>query len=687
MDLGHPVALLSRWFRSAHCRAWMTRAAWLLLVINCMALVAYLFWGYQTIFHTDAATKNLLAQEIHETGQFFPPDWNYANRDLMVVFGQLLIIPFIGFVKNDFVLHAISGLGFSIAILWVLWKLTGLLTAERWQRLAAVAVVAGGLSFTTAENLFGQVAYGSVLLLAGVTMLFAWRALQSRGRGLVLAGAMLLVVITLATWSNPQRALISYTLPLLVAVGVFVFLGAGAGHFKDRVRPACTVVMVTFVGTVIGAMLSAWVLERVQNNNGVAAARWLSYDGALSNLVDSVQGIMGMFGGLPAAGGDVVSVSGVYQAVRLVSAVALVVLVPITVYRRMYEQADSVRFVAVFTATQAAACMFLFVATSIPDMTDPVTASRYLAPAVVLGLVLFLTASFTGARPWSSLLAGVTLLVLVTGNLVWFNREALPLSNKNAVHSHVVEALRENGLRYGYASYWNSGVYTVLSGHDSRIRQVLIIDGLPLPMRHLGSNLWYEPDAWKGETFLLLSKDEAGRVNWDAMRARTGAVPREVRVAQFTAYVYPMNIAARLPGWSREFNHPVTYRAVEGAMYNQGSWDDAKKAVVSRKGEAGFIAFGPYIHLPKGRYRADFMLSVNGVEPGADVATVDVVSGSASLQHAIRQIKAAPDNRYSIEFVLDRQADTVEIRTSSNGEAELEYKGVTLTPLSVPKVQ
>jgi hypothetical protein len=62
--------------------------ALLILVVNFLLLSWYIFFGYQTNFHSDSAAKVLLAREIVEMGDYFPDAWNYVNGDLFVLFGQ-----------------------------------------------------------------------------------------------------------------------------------------------------------------------------------------------------------------------------------------------------------------------------------------------------------------------------------------------------------------------------------------------------------------------------------------------------------------------------------------------------------------------------------------------------------------------------------------------------------------------
>ena len=63
-----------------------TSLAGLLLVVNIVLLAVFLFTSYKGFFHSDSSVRNLLAQEMHSTGSFFPHGWNYVNKDLMLIF-------------------------------------------------------------------------------------------------------------------------------------------------------------------------------------------------------------------------------------------------------------------------------------------------------------------------------------------------------------------------------------------------------------------------------------------------------------------------------------------------------------------------------------------------------------------------------------------------------------------------
>ena len=58
-----------------------TPVALVLLFINLAFLCWYLVVGCQAGSHSDSAAKVLIAREIVATGDNFPNDWNYVNKD------------------------------------------------------------------------------------------------------------------------------------------------------------------------------------------------------------------------------------------------------------------------------------------------------------------------------------------------------------------------------------------------------------------------------------------------------------------------------------------------------------------------------------------------------------------------------------------------------------------------------
>ena len=538
---------------------WIAKGGLIALVVWNIALIAwYVCVQYRYYMHSDSAVKSLLASEIFTTGHYFPHDWNYVNGDIPVLFGHTYIVPLLHFFPNSFSLHAASGIVSAALILLGAWLVAGMLSPSPWIRLCCVAVLSAGMSGVMADNLYGQVSYGTVYYFTCFLIYFAWRFLRHEGKRRRYWAAGLAVTAALMFWANPQRAVISYALPLCAAALVYAAVEwqQGAGR-SIQARRGFALLTVFATGAIIGFGMHLWTLKGVNNVQGVGAARWLTFAGMEKNVEITIQGLLALLGGLPTASRPVVSVVGAYEGMRLVASLATLAILPWALCHALRVRDRGVLFVASFALVLTFLHLFLQVATSIPEVSDPVQSSRYLVPALLL-LLLILTATVATEAKRSPLpmIGAMALLALATSGY-----PALVKSSPDNVSRlgtgqgpddlrvRLAEFLRSSGLRYGYSTYWNAGVLSVLSGEAVRVRQIKYSDGLPIPFRHLSSNRWYLPATWEGETFLLLNPAEQTALDVARMERYNGHPVRTLEFEGMKVLVYPRNLAASMPNW------------------------------------------------------------------------------------------------------------------------------------------
>lgn len=668
-----------------------------LFLISLVALVYYQFKGYIPEFHSDSAFKSLVAGEVIRQGSYFPPEWNYVNGDLWVLFGQIFIIPLLPFFKNSYSLHAISGLISSIIVLTSLWCVSGMAVRSRWMRLLAVTIFAGGVSWVVAENLFGQVSYGNVLYLAVFTLYFAWRWLESgTRRGKIGWGMALVVLGTLAAWGNPQRAFAYDLLPMLAAVlawamtrDALLVWSPGARRWQltaDAWRLTGLLGML-FGSILLGAILHSISIQHVHNAAGAGATRWLTFEGARENLWLTLKGILGMFGALPSPDRSVMSPGGAYEALRLLGMLSLLVMLPVVSCAALRDARPSARMLAAFTASGLCLFVFLQVTTTTPDMSGPIHSARYMLPSLILGVVLLVAyAEAKGPRSIPGLAAWSILLILLSSLAYSGNSfSRLYRGTPQSAHQQAIEVLKHEGLQYGYASYWNSGAITILSGGDVKIRQIELHDGVPEPRLHLASSTWYRPAAWKGKSFLMLSRDELPQLDRTAMFAFTGAPLREFTVGDFTVLVFKQNIAADLPDWDvisgapHQIGEPLSARTRHeiGRLENVGG----QRRLTAAQGESGYLHFGPYVKLPAGQYQVQVDVAATGT---GESGYVDVVSGLGTKVFARSPITAGDRAPIRLTVKAAEDLENVEIRVYTNGANPMVLSAITLAPGAAP---
>jgi hypothetical protein len=235
--------------------------------------------------------------------------------------------------------------------------------------------------------------------------------------------------------------------------------------------------------------------------------------------------------------------------------------------------------------------------------------------------------------------------------------------------------LKAEGLEYGYATYWNAGVNTVLSKGAVRVRQVTPKQGLLVPFRHASSNRWYRPEAWSGPTFLMLTDEEKRTLDWSRITAYAGNPTRELRYENVGIYVFPENLAAKLPFWGND----VTINLLDmGTAHTIGRKEalDNGQALISEQGERGFLHYGPYLALEPGRYRvnADLEAEVD------DAGLIDVTAKSGQLVLASKPIGAV---RWPVmEIEIPPGVTDLEVRVQSNGKSKLVLRRLTIQRIS-----
>jgi hypothetical protein len=665
----------------------MLTKRWLpiLLGINILLLAFYLVIDYQLVYHSDSAVKNLLAQEIYDTGQYFPRDWNYVNGDLWVLYTQTFIIPLLPLFHNGYLAHAASDLVSAALILYGSWLLTGLLEQSRLSRLTGMLVISAGMSLIMAEHIFGQAAYGSMYYMACFLIHAYWSLSQAQGRSAALWGAATALLAALVFWANPQRALLFYGLPLLAAGAVQQALEWRAAR-TDRRPPSWRQLQamgLVLAAAAAGILLNRYTLQHVNNNHGLTLISWLDFNGMAKNLLAVVGGVMSLFNGIPHSEGKVASLAGAYAALRLAGALVLVCLLPWSLYKALQPQRGPRQLVVVFAAVSFGANLFMMVATTLADMNSPEASVRYLVPSLLLMLLILVGVMFErrAVAPLTRA-AGIGAIVLLatsapTSYLYPFN-EFFHLPMRGLIlltpDQQLADFLRQQGLRYGYSGFWIAGKTSVLSGGAVRVRQVMMDRGLPLPLRKLASNRWYRADAWQGPTFLMLRDSELSQLNQPLLASYAGQ-PRVLRYQDMNVFVYPGNLAASLPSWDIDLRTPAHYRMDGQTLHQRGTIDNG--VITTQAGEEGNLHFGPMRELGRGAYAVSFDIEASGGGDG-DFGMLDVTTGAGPTILARQAVTAAGRRRVTLRFDTDTALELVQFRVFSTGRGRFALSGIDL---------
>jgi len=132
--------------------------------------------------------------------------------------------------------------------------------------------------------------------------------------------------------------------------------------------------------------------------------------------------------------------------------------------------------------------------------------SRYLIFIVfIIPLGVCYTISIISSR-YARVTVTLALTILSLANFVQMysvfeSRHKLQEYDKNQL---IIKTVLKHNLRYGYTSYWNSGINTFLSGNTSKFIQVGCTDNRVQPHKWLASKSWFDKNSFKGKTFLMI---------------------------------------------------------------------------------------------------------------------------------------------------------------------------------------
>lgn len=678
-----------------------------LLAFNLAGLIVYEFVTYRLWFHSDAAVKNLFAEQILRTRSLFPADWVYPYGDVMVFFGHLFILPLLPFFHNGFALHAVSGTIMAALLLASVWWVTGLLSLSRPMRLLGMCLFASGVSPYFAENYYGQASYGSeaiVLLAHAGLAILAFQAVERADRRLLRRIAVALALVALVAFAaSPQRAVFTYLLPLAAAV-VAVLIQREWTLDRSLLRsPYVPPVSAYVAGAVLGVALHLFVLHRAVVVASAAKGGLIPFEVLGQRTVLALQSMLYLFGaaakpGMESttftllAGAPVASPHGVSLVLHLALLAAVVgggwALARATTRdpRHVLSSAFANAFVVSLLATT-----FIYTLTNVGEN---VATSRYFVPAFTLGLVTLLAyLDYCRLVRRASIWTVVALASVLGVSLLSYESYYLPLYR--AFHlakpqsawwqnplEDLVAFLERNGLTYGYASFWNSHASTVLSGGKVTIRPVVYqARGLPHAFYWLSAPSWYRGAAHKGPVFFVVSSGEPFDVR--EMERVAGPPQKVLDYPGAKIYVYSSNFIPTWMGWDQQVYDPRVLRFSAATLHNIGAFVENSSGegwMEASRGDAGALVYGPYIALLAGKYTVDFEVSgcsASDPSPGYVDVTASVDGRPTQLSQAL--IPAGTTwTRMSVPFELARYTEGIEFRVLASGAQCLRARSVTL---------
>lgn len=599
-----------------------TIAASVALLVVVLALGLFVAHFYRAYFSSDDAVLSMLAQSMYDQGRLFPEGWITNNGDLMMPSGALLLAPLLAWFPNGFNLHAFVSL---VTIALMLIPFACFLRAARVPLpvlLLATAIVASGFSWISAVLIYAQTTYmwWPAGFMVGATLIWKLRTQgdhYSGGRFDLLAIALFALIFVLCL-ANPGRVAVMMVLPLLafdraVALRLEGTAVSETGYRKwirllglrDRLTLVCIGASFLLALIVYRLLLHFGITQTEHFASRLTLASWRSIADHLRIFGNGWFAYLGAIDErlLPKYPGAIV-----LRAFRLLFSVWLtwVAVAEVARIRRaddVLRRALAIAFVAAFVP------IFVIYILFDPLAINYVTTRYFTVPMVILaalGAIRIGSISGTASKflPVGIIVASIVLVGVAVQRFIpvasWSGGNFFavgPFFNTN-----LANVLRREGLKWGYATWWNAEGATVMGDSQASIHPITLDEGLLAPYPVMVQSHWYDSAAWKGDSFLALDRREASAQQIADVIERIGPPVRTIDSPEHLILVYDHNIsvdftcAARTPMSERLDGTRPTGQIVSAAQVftADGAPRNAATIVVQNSSDRSFDGAGAF---------------------------------------------------------------------------------------------
>lgn len=644
-----------------------------MLIAVFLTMFRYIFTEGNRYINSDSASVVLYAVEMLKKGQLFPEGWHHGTGISLFPFPVCLFM----LLGADYLFaRNLAQLLFALLIL-----ISIILFSRRYLKnnswLLAAPLLFSYISEVQYQMFFVEAAYASQIFILFFSLTcFIWVVEIEplpRLRSRRIPAFMFYTTCTAFLGSVffqqfilPLRAalLFVYLLDSQSFVGQIDSCESGKrsiAHISNYKWIVLAILLAGLMGILVYAKICSQI--HIDGNQPLVTFResYADYAENLSMIFQSFLINAGIRGNA-----SLFSLAGVQNILGLVLAVALWGVFPIRAFKDFNNQTRCNQILLIFTLVHIAEVFILLLFGDSPLVAK----ARYMLSSLTLLSVIsgdYIYKSYVkkdgpiGA--FTSILLAVTLCTLnIPAVKTSYSPQMLPQMRA------LTDYLKENGLEYGYASYWEAHKYSVLSNGEVLIRPVKIETGTVTPLPVLSSEDWYDPGYFEGRTFLMLIEDEAAVFAPNGYDYTNLYTPETVlNYPPYTILVYDHNIARN------NFNDLLSG---ESNLLGKASCSDA--AMRQENGDIiiqeGQIMYGPYMPLNAGEYNLAVDISL--------ASPVDVTISAADAGGELLGIFELTPDKKEFQFKLEEYHSQIEFVIRNQTSQTIRVSGLYLSSVS-----
>lgn len=472
-------------------------------------VIYYIIYPSEGFFHADCSDTILWAQASYDGGTLFNPDFSYAA--MLPFGGTMLMIPFIGIFGVSMTTHHIGMVLFTLLFFASAWLLCRSLKFSLPMSFSAVGVLALTLcsSAKLREIFYEHVIYYSIaamIIFVLLSMLIRFReSLNNHDSSKKLIFIVFFTVIFSALSAlDGMQVIATGIFPVLFAAAAEIFLEKNRKLLDKENIKSVYFCMVCGIATVIGMWLLTVLSNGITAGYAGAFSQYANMDEWLSNLGKFPEHWFALFGVDAAYGMGIFSVESILNIIRIAAA-AIIAIVPVIalIFYKKFDYASKVLILSHFGVSGVIMFGYIFGILS--------AANWRLSPMICTGLMVCFV-SFRAAKPHVLAVRFSALAACVLVLLSAISVKTIAEMDKNGIENNekyqLANVLKENGLEYGFATFWNSQAITVLSDSEVRVINTDINENGITPCAYQTNKNWFSTQEGIDKYFVLASDYE-----------------------------------------------------------------------------------------------------------------------------------------------------------------------------------
>lgn len=492
----------------------------LAFTICCIIIfISAIFWSILSgicYFNSDTASINMYVREQIQEKSFFPKGW-YNGEEIPIISPHLLILPLTLLNIPAYLSRQITNVIF-IAILFVVIFYVIKKIFDYNTSMMANIFVFSGISASYFTYLYAQVSYAPIFFIIFFSIGLFFDSVTERLAVQNKRKFILFLFMVFFASLNGNRYFQMFTIPLIMAILTYIFFEdyMENAFWKSLWKNASKIIALMAPLMIAGYALYSLLYKSlsVASNRALSAITYTN----IANILENIQKFFASYISIGGYEGNypLLSLAGFAGLIKLCLHILFTILFPYLLAKKYKTLSHKVKIFLWYCAWNWLLIFLIFTFTS---FIHSEAENRYIMFQTVLLYILssYYISTFLIDKGRKIVMLFSTCCIIGFGVLSSFEMHFV-YSGKLLRHEaqdnyeSVISTLKKNHLNFGYATFWNSHTFTVMSDFDIEIAPIHFTitetETSIFPFRLLSASRVFMPEYHTGQSFLMLTKSE-----------------------------------------------------------------------------------------------------------------------------------------------------------------------------------